>query len=153
MTNINISNKLLEEIVVNLRKNNIQKIVVGAVITFGDKILLLERAATEFKAGLVELPSGGVEPDEDFMASLVREVKEETNLDVISIDKYIGHFDYSSSSGLNTRQLNFTVSVSSTDIKINPSEHSQYILISLADLNFQGLNISDEVLNIIKIAL
>lgn len=153
MTNINISNDLLKEIIINLQKNNIQKIVVGAIIIFGDKVLLLERAATEFMAGLVELPSGGVELDEDFMASLVREVKEETNLDVVSVDEYVGHFDYQSATGLNTRQLNFKVSVGLNDIKINPTEHARYILTSLPDLDFQGLNISDEVLEIIKMTL
>ena len=100
-----------------------------------------------------KVAGGCLEKDESLYNAALREVKEETGLEIISIDKYVGHFDYQSASGLLTRQLNFLVSTAPSEIKINPLEHSRYILSSLADLNFQGLNISDEVLETIKAVL
>ena len=80
---------------------------------------------------------------------MVREIKEETGLEVAQIQKYIGHFDYQSSSGKKSRQLNFIVTVNPGQIKINPSEHSQYYVVNPASDDFKGLNISEKTRGII----
>ena len=78
--------------------------------------------------GLIELPSGTVEKDEFLIDGLIREIKEETNLEIKSIDKFIGTFDYFSSSGKKTRQVNFVVSVTNNDIKLSDEHEAFYIL-------------------------
>lgn len=139
--------KLLEQLKNKAREDYIQKIVVGAVIVFEtNKILFLERAAGEFKEGLIELPSGGVNNDETIIQGLIREVREETGLDVASVTDYLGCFDYLSKSGHKTRQFNFKVITEPGEIKINPLEHSRFLISS--DLN--GLNISKEVKKILN---
>ena len=74
-------NKILEDI----KNDEIQKIVVGAVILIEkDSPLLLKRKSDDFMGGLIELPSGTLEPHEDIISGLIREIKEETNCDVVS---------------------------------------------------------------------
>jgi 8-oxo-dGTP diphosphatase len=150
----NIDKKLLEELKVKLKEDGIQKVVAGAVISFlDDKILLLERTADEFKGGLVELPSGGVDQGESVIEGLAREVKKETGLDVSEINRYLGSFDYQSSSGKKARQFNFAVSVQSGEVKINPSEHSRFHLVNPTSNEFQGLNILEKTREVIRRSL
>jgi len=147
----NIDKKLLDELETKLKEDGIQKVVAGAVISFSDgKILLLERTPDEFKGGLVELPSGEVDQGESVIEGLVREVKEETGLDVSKINQYLGSFDYQSSSGKKARQFNFAISVQSEEVKINPSEHSQFHLVNPISDELQGLNISEKTRDVIR---
>jgi 8-oxo-dGTP diphosphatase len=138
--------KLLDD----CQKDEIKKIVAGAIIILDNKILLLERAGGEFQEGLIELPSGGVNDDENIIEGLIREVKEETGLDVISVTDYLGSFDYLSRSGLKTRQFNFKVITEPGEIKINLVEHSSFMLLDLAGHDLDVLNISEQVKNILK---
>src|SRR3972149_12305904 len=58
-----------------------------AVIMFpSDKILLIKRATVPFK-GYWALPGGRVDPGETVEQTIVREVKEETGLDVAIVSK------------------------------------------------------------------
>lgn len=54
---------------------------IGAVVFRGERVLLVERGIPP--VGLWTFPSGYVEQAQDLLVSVVREVKEETNLDVI----------------------------------------------------------------------
>lgn len=56
--------------------------VVAAVIPRGNRILLASRPADKPPAGW-EFPGGKVEPEEDFAAAVVRELREELNVTVI----------------------------------------------------------------------
>ena len=150
----NINKKLLEELSYKSRKDGIEKVVAGAVIFFKDnKILLLERLPNEFKGGLVELPSGNIEADESIINGLKREVKEETDLDVLKVEKYVGFFDYFSSSGKKVRQFNFVSSVSFGKVKINPLEHTRFFCVDPLGKEFKLLNISLETKEAIKKSL
>ena len=135
-----------------LEKGSIEKVVVGAVIISDNKVLLLRRKAGEFMEGLVELPSGGVDEGEGILEALEREVVEETGLTVISVDAYIGHFDYRSGSGKKTRQLNFSITTKG-EVQVNPEEHDQFIWISPTNEEFETLNISEKTKGIIKKAV
>ncbi|MFZ2310759.1 MAG: NUDIX hydrolase [Patescibacteria group bacterium] len=142
-----LSDSIIVKLLDNCRKDGIQKIVAGAVIVFeNNKILFLERATGEFKEGLIELPSGGINDDETIIQGLIREVKEETGLNVVSVTDYLGYFDYLSKSGRKTRQFNFKVITEPGEIKINPIEHSHFLISSDLDI----LNISEEVKKILK---
>lgn len=124
-----IKQNLLNELLISLAKyENINRYVVGGLIKNENReILLLKRAPNEFLPGLVELPSGKVEPNETLTEALVREIKEETNLDVKSIDEYLGHFDYKSKSNTSTRQFNFEIHVRDySKLKISEEHESAY---------------------------
>lgn len=136
---------LTGEINRKLEEDKIQKVVVGAIIFTGESdVLLLERLPNEFKGSLVELPSGAIETGETIEDALCREVKEETDLDVSDIGKYVGHFDYESSSGKKVRQLNFIVKVYPGEVKVNPKEHTRHLHFNPNGQEFQTLNISKQ---------
>jgi 8-oxo-dGTP diphosphatase len=58
-------------------------VAVGAVIFHGDRVLLIQRGQEPLK-GEWSLPGGVVELGETLEAALVREVREETSLDVVA---------------------------------------------------------------------
>ena len=55
---------------------------VAVLIVRDGKILLGKRASGSFQSGKWCLPGGFIEFDEDFIVAAIREVKEETNLDI-----------------------------------------------------------------------
>ncbi|WP_406269627.1 NUDIX hydrolase [Nocardia sp. NBC_00881] len=63
---------------------------------------------------------------------LIREVQEETGLDVTSITNYLGEFDYQSGSGKKCRQFNFTVDVGRAE-PVEMTEHDAYTWTSLVE--------------------
>ncbi|HEY1097002.1 MAG TPA: NUDIX hydrolase [Alphaproteobacteria bacterium] len=127
--------------------DGIQKYVVGAYIMQDDTLLLLKRAPGEdFLPDLVELPSGGVDPGENLLQGLEREIIEETGLTITSVDRYINFFDYTSGSGKKARQFNFAVTVATPfEIKLNPAEHVAYYWVVPTADNLDGhFNLSDK---------
>ena len=69
----------------------------------------MRRRQDDFMGGISELPSGVVEEGETLGEALVREVEEETGLELIRRGDYVGFFDYLAGSGRATRQFNFQV--------------------------------------------
>ena len=120
-----VDSALLLKLVSEATAAGIQQFVVGAVVQSQDEVLLLHRPEDDFMGGLWELPSGKVEPGEAFDEALVREVKEETGLDVAAVQRYLGSFDYTSGSGKASRQFNFAVDVTATR-SIELHEHDVY---------------------------
>jgi len=142
-------NKILEDI----KNDEIQKIVVGAVILIEkDSPLLLKRKSDDFMGGLIELPSGTLEPNEDIISGLIREIKEETNLNTNSVDSFIDTFDYISSSGKKTRQINFKVTPLNKNIKLSP-EHDSFFVVSINNEEYLNLNISQNTRKSIEKAI
>lgn len=134
-----------QELVRVASKEGIARLVVGAFIYHNSTLLLLKRASTEkFLPDLVELPSGKVDTGENLLTALAREVKEETNLDVLHVNEHINSFDYTSGSGKKCRQFNFTVDVKPVgDVKLNPKEHQAHYWVKEAEV--KSYNISDSV--------
>ena len=60
-------------------------VCIDAIITKGSRVLLIERKYPPFK-GMWAFPGGKLEPDETLEECLVREVKEETGLDVVTFE-------------------------------------------------------------------
>lgn len=87
----------------------ITKFAVGAAVVHENKVLLLRRRSDDFMGGIYELPSGTIERGEDPATTLLREVKEETNLDIVDIIGLISNLDYISASGAKKRQITFVV--------------------------------------------
>lgn len=132
-------------------KDGIQKYVVGACIVHEGKVLLLKRSLKEeFLPGLIELPSGKVEDGETLASALPREVLEETNLTVKTIDTYLDSFDYTSHSGKKARQYNFTVTVEDiAPLTLNDDEHSEYFWVDPQLHDFSHFTVSENTLEII----
>jgi 8-oxo-dGTP diphosphatase len=120
-----IQSSLVEKLTAEAQADGVQQLVVGAVVAEGGAVLLLRRPTDDFMGGIYELPSGKVEPGEQLDQALIREVKEETGLDVEAITNYLGSFDYTSGSGKKTRQFNFTVTVTTTQ-PVVLQEHDEY---------------------------
>ena len=90
--------------------DGIQKFVVGAVVHTGGQVLILRRSNDDmFLPGIEELPSGGVEPGEDLLTALRRELAEEIGWSgPLTLDRgFVTCFDYTSGSGRKARQYTF----------------------------------------------
>ena len=134
----------------NGKKDEIEKNVVGAlVLNSQNEILILTRKTNDFMGGIDELPSGNMEKGENIYEALVREVKEETNLDLKKVVSYINSFDYISSSGKKARQFNFVVTVKSEE-HIKLTEHDHYQWLSIDEVR-KNTRITDVVKNTLEI--
>ncbi len=139
-----------ENIEIKAKQDEIVKRVAGAIITnVVGKILLLQRPLDDFMGGILELPSGNVEAGEAINQGLVREVKEETNLDTRTIGMFINSFDYLSSSGKKSRQFNFEVKVENYE-NIILTEHDNYVWLDYEEVR-NNERITDEVKYTIEI--
>lgn len=139
-----------ENIEIKAKQDEIVKRVAGAIITnVVGKILLLQRPLDDFMGGILELPSGNVEAEEAINQGLVREVKEETNLDTRTIGMFINSFDYLSSSGKKSRQFNFEVKVENYE-NIILTEHDNYVWLDYEEVR-NNERITDEVKYTIEI--
>lgn len=115
-----------------------QKIVLGGAVFDKGKILILERHKNEdVFPELWELPSGKKEPLEVSEAALVREVKEETGLEVEVVTP-ISIFDYRIEKPDGVRdstQINFlVVPRSGINVSLSP-DHQAFAWVTLDDLD------------------
>ena len=67
--------------------------VVAGIIYKNSKFLIAQRNINKAQGGLWEFPGGKVEKDESYERALIREIKEELNVD-IEVDEYIGESIY-----------------------------------------------------------
>ena len=85
----------------------IKRVAGGVVFRIRDRhvqVLLIKRAADDHWPNHWEFPRGGVEPGEDFMAGLKREVREEAGLEVMPLF-YLDTFIYAQKDGDRIIQL------------------------------------------------
>ena len=128
----------------NAQNDKIENIVVGAIITNKNgEIFLAKRKKKSFMGEFYELPGGKAKKDENIYDTLVRGVKQETNMEITKINSYVDQFDYLSGSCKKCRQLNFKVEVNLKD-KILLTEHESYKWIKLEDIEKENI-ISPEV--------
>ena len=92
--------KFYDYLVERGKEDGVEKNVVGAIIlNEKNEVLIMSRKVDDFMGGIDELPSGNMEKGENIYDALVREVKEETNLDLKEVVCFINSFDYISGSG------------------------------------------------------
>lgn len=126
------------------KEEGVIKNVVGAILLNCDnKFLIMSRKKDDFMGGIDELSSGNVGDGETLYEALIREVKEEANLNVKEVVSYINSFDYIFGSGKKARQYNFAIVVDSTD-DIKLTEHDVYKWLSIDEVR-NNSNITDEV--------
>jgi 8-oxo-dGTP diphosphatase len=107
-----------------------------AIIIFSpDKILLIKRATVPFK-GYWALPGGRVDPGETVEQTIVREVKEETGLDVAVVSKIGEYHEQGVQDGVeyNYYPACFLVKTIGGEIKKQESEIEEIKLFSLNEI-------------------
>jgi 8-oxo-dGTP pyrophosphatase MutT (NUDIX family) len=127
------------------------KIIIGAIIFQGNRILLLKRAAHEiYYPNVFELPSGNVDDTDPTLGhALAREVKEETGLTITSVlSELLPPFEYKTSKAVggvqvskSCMQVNFVAEVEGDEIVVNPEEHSVGTWAEVDEL--EGLEMTD----------
>ncbi|MEY9212690.1 NUDIX domain-containing protein [Thermobifida halotolerans] len=123
---------LLADLTTEAEWDGVQQFVIGAVVQRDGRVLLLRRREDDFMGGIFELPSGKAEAGETLDAALVREVAEETGLEVTAIGDYLGSFDYVSGSGKRSRQFTFAVDVAAAE-PVRLQEHDAHTWTPLTD--------------------
>ena len=142
--------ELYELLIKKGKEEGIVKNVVGAIIlNEKNQVLIMSRKTDDFMGGIDELPSGNMEQGENIYEALVREVKEETNLDVVNVKSYIGSFDYISGSGKKARQYNFVLDVKNTE-NIILTEYDEYNWLTIEEIR-KSSKITNEVKYILEI--
>jgi 8-oxo-dGTP diphosphatase len=115
----------------------VQKIVLGGVVIKDGKILILQRHEDEdVYPNMWELPNGKREPLEPSETSLIREVREETGLDVKIIMPF-SVFDYQIEKPDEIRdstQINFLVAPLSDNIILS-EEHQSFAWITKEEID------------------
>lgn len=121
------------------------KVVVGGLVLLDGKILIIQRSNSDDTfPGLWEIPSGGKKELEPAKAAVIREVYEETGVDV-EVDRLVDVFNFQVEKADEIRdstQISFLVNpVGVIEIRLS-DEHQNYAWISSNDLN--NYNLSDE---------
>ena len=117
-----------------------------SLIKHENKFLITKRSNTKFLAGLWEFPGGKIEKSETPRDAIIREVKEETNLDILN-PIYLGNVKHKYSHfGVNISLfISFPKSIKKLKIK------QEYKLISLKDIyNYPLPKANHKMLDILK---
>lgn len=116
------------------KEDGVTHFATGIAVFQDGKLLVVRRVAhDDFLAGEWELPGGGVDAEETIEQGAVRELKEETNLDVEQIIGTFEGFDYSTPKKFKVRQINFKVCVKPGEIAL--TEHDMYKWITADDIS------------------
>ncbi|MEV3927465.1 NUDIX domain-containing protein [Actinomadura coerulea] len=140
----------IQQLCANADRDGITKLVVGAIVHSDGQVLILRRSAEDaFMAGIEELPSGGVEPGENLLTALERELAEEIGwAGALTLDPgFVTHFDYISGSGRRARQYTFGVPHQGQLIVLS-TEHTAYRWLNPAEL--AGSDITAETARTIR---
>ncbi|MBR3132936.1 MAG: NUDIX domain-containing protein [Clostridia bacterium] len=89
----------------------------GCIVIDNGKVLLIQH-----NLGHWDFPKGHVEGDETEVETAIREVKEETNIDVIVNENYRYTMSYSPEDGVEKEVVYFIASKKSDDLKNQESE-------------------------------
>lgn len=129
----------LQRLVADADHDGVSKLVVGAIVHSGGRVLILRRSPDDFLPGIEELPSGGAEPGENLADALARELAEEIGwTGPVSLDPcFVTHFDYRSGSARLARQFTFGLSHDGRPVVLS-AEHTGFRWIDP-----EGLDASD----------
>lgn len=135
-------------------KKIIQGVAVGAVIVKNNTALILQRHKNEKTyPEMWELPSGKKELLESVEDAVVREVKEETGLDVV-VEGVSSVFNYQVEKESEIRdvtQINFLVKIIGEEKVVLSGEHQAFAWVGKDDL--EGYSLSKETKEVIMKAL
>lgn len=114
---------------------NIPAVVV--IVRRDDKILFVRRANTGYQDGKLCIPGGHLEADESFTEAAVREVKEETDLDIEASQLRFVHVQQTFD-GIDVRVHVFFEldSWRGEPVNAEPEVHSEMLWLSVSDLPY-----------------
>lgn len=103
------------------------RIAVGGIIIHNEQIVLLRRPdKIESHPSIWEIPSGGVYVNETLKDAIIREVFEETKLNIL-VGQYVGYFTYISKNNIPCIQINHICSLDlSSNLQIKISDEHIY---------------------------
>lgn len=115
---------------------HLTNIVVAAFIVRGDKVLIARRAATKsFHPGMYELVGGHLEPGEQPVEALQREVEEEIRLKV-RVGDIVDAFTYDTDGELKVELCYICyLEDETTEPVLNSEDHSEYAWITEAEIS------------------
>ena len=132
-------------------KKIVQKIVLGGVVMKEGEVLILQRHKNEdIYPNMWELPSGKREPFELSENSLIREVREETGLDVKIVIPF-SVFDYQIEKPDEIRdstQINFLVTLVNNQVVVLSEEHQEFAWITREEID--KYDITEATKNVIQ---
>lgn len=100
------------------------RVGVKSVIIYNKRVLLIKRIPAE--GGVWEIPGGLMEFGEDLHTALRREIKEETGLEDIRIDKLIYAMTVKVSPERQIVGLGYISYANSNKVTLSPDEHTDY---------------------------
>ena len=128
-----------------MSKDKIQRVTVGGALLFEGKALIVRRSKEQkYFPDHYELPGGKVEFGEDLGEALVREFKEETNLDV-EVGESLRSFSWITDDGEeHVTEFVYKVSAKNVDNLTLSKEHSEHKWVQRSGL--EGLKIDPEIM-------
>ncbi len=117
-------------------KNNILlEVGVKAFIEKDGKYLFLKRSKLypDDMALKWDIPGGRINPGERLEKALAREIKEETDLTFVSIEKILAVQDIIRVEGKHTVRITFSAKCNGA-VKINPAEHTDFRFLTLKEI-------------------
>ena len=114
--------------------------IAGLILNPEKKFLLIQRAPKDDSLpGFWELPSGGIDEGEDMETSVIREVKEESGIDISNenlklVDSESYSFTKENGDIKNVTETTYLVSLDNTPEVILSDEHVNYQWVSLLEL-------------------
>ena len=105
-------------------------VVITGIVKYKDKILLLKRnSKMEMHPNRWSFPGGKVIAGETVLEALKREIKEETNLEILDAKRYISDYTFTRPSGKNTIGFCFLVNSNTNNVKLS-KEFTEFAWIS-----------------------
>jgi ADP-ribose pyrophosphatase YjhB (NUDIX family) len=98
------------------------------VVDYHSFVFIARRHKTDYLRGLYELPQGILNPQEGVVEGTTRILRDEYNVILKDITRYLGFFDYVSPNGNKTRMFSFVVTVKDVfQIKIKRNDHGTWL--------------------------
>lgn len=119
-----------------------KKKVVKALLFYKDSgkyyLLLLERSKQLFH-GMEDLPGGKLELDELPIPGLMREIKEETQIDVDKLS-FVATHEWEGPDGTHYLEYFYCAFVDTNTVIPNPDEHSSFIWVELEQIEHSKIH-------------
>lgn len=109
-------------------------LIVHVAIINNYELLILKRAPGTYLEKLWDIPGGTLEDGEEPEKGAIREVLEETGLNLSKTSIFYCHSNVDQKKNKQFVTLIFLGKTDQKEIKINPSEHSEYLWVKLSEI-------------------
>jgi 8-oxo-dGTP diphosphatase len=114
--------------------SNYTVVAAHGLIEKDGKFLVLHRSRTDgYMAGFWDIPGGTIEFGEDIKEALIREIKEETGLEV-KIGKILGAYGYQSGEDRHQFQLTYECEFVSGEIELEVESHDEFRWVTIIQM-------------------